>query len=169
MDYRVAAQEDLPRIMDVIRQTQAAFKAAGIDQWQNGYPSDEVILDDILNIRTRVVTHRERVIATVSTSFNNEPTYREVYNGRWLTDDAYMVAHRLAVDPLYRQYGIAGHIFDQEEARAVHSGVFSFKVDTHMDNLPMRRFLEKRRFRLCGFVIIRDGSKRLAYEKLLRR
>ena len=44
--------------------------------------------------------------------------------------------------------------------------MLSIRIDTHEDNKPMRRFLEKCGFKFCGIIYLEDGSKRLAYEKL---
>ena len=39
LTYRKAEKNDLPRIIEIIHDAQAALKADGIDQWQNGFPN----------------------------------------------------------------------------------------------------------------------------------
>jgi GNAT superfamily N-acetyltransferase len=155
--------------MDIVRQAQASLKARGVDQWQNGYPSDEIILQDIEKQHAHVVTADERVVAMASVIFNDEPTYDRVTSGKWLSTDTFAVVHRMAVDSRFRQGGIATFIFEQVEAMCRRNGTVSFKVDTHRDNLPMRRFLEKHGFAYCGIIFLRDGNERMAYEKLLNK
>lgn len=41
------------------------------------------------------------------------------------------------------------------------------RADTHRDNLPMQRVLEKAGFSLRGVIYVEDGSERLAYELIL--
>ena len=36
--------------------------------------------------------------------------------------------------------------------------------DTHEDNLPMQRVLEKNGFQRCGTIFVEDGSPRIAYQ-----
>ena len=41
------------------------------------------------------------------------------------------------------------------------------RCDTHKDNLPMRRTLEKNGYTLCGTIHVEDGIPRVAYERCL--
>ena len=47
MLIRLANRDDVTAIMSIVRSAQQALKELGIDQWQNGYPTAEVICDDI--------------------------------------------------------------------------------------------------------------------------
>ncbi|MGE4273653.1 MAG: hypothetical protein AB7E31_12405 [Desulfitobacterium sp.] len=98
MKFRRADQADINRIMKIIEQAQAYFKEAGIDQWQNNYPNSETIGDDIRNNHSYVLVDDENVVATAAVSFDGEVTYDTIYQGDWLSQDAYAVIHRLAVD-----------------------------------------------------------------------
>jgi len=40
------------------------------------------------------------------------------------------------------------------------------KIDTHRDNVIMQRALEKSGFTYCGIIYLKDGSERLAYQKV---
>jgi RimJ/RimL family protein N-acetyltransferase len=51
---------------------------------------------------------------------------------------------------------------------AVQANIKSFKVDTHKDNIPMQKTLEKNGFAYCGRIVLLDGNSRIAYEKLLK-
>ncbi|MDR2121335.1 MAG: GNAT family N-acetyltransferase [Tannerella sp.] len=167
MNFRNATGGDLSAMKEIVRQAQASLKARGVDQWQNGYPSDEVILRDIARQQAYVATADGRVIAMATVVFDDEPTYDRITDGRWLSTGAFAVVHRMAVDDRFRQCGVASFIFGQVEAMCRHNGTRSFKVDTHRDNLPMRRFLEKHGFTRCGIIFLHDGNERIAYEKLL--
>lgn len=47
MLIRQAEHRDIEAIMSIVRSAQLALSELGIDQWQNGYPSTEVIKQDI--------------------------------------------------------------------------------------------------------------------------
>ncbi|WP_455935229.1 hypothetical protein [Haemophilus sp.] len=49
MEFRKSVKSDIPEIMGIIKQAQDYFKEKNIDQWQNGYPNEEVINNDIEN------------------------------------------------------------------------------------------------------------------------
>ena len=47
MEFRKSVKSDIPKIMNIIKQAQSYFKNQNIDQWQNGYPNENVINNDI--------------------------------------------------------------------------------------------------------------------------
>ena len=49
MEFRKSTKSDVIKIMEIVKQAQEYFKSQGIDQWQNGYPNEEVINNDIEN------------------------------------------------------------------------------------------------------------------------
>lgn len=51
MELRTAAPEDLGKIMELIDQAKAFLKRNGVDQWQNGYPDQTCIEEDIRKAR----------------------------------------------------------------------------------------------------------------------
>ena len=46
-------------------------------------------------------------------------------------------------------------------------GIPSIKIDTHEQNLGMQHILRKNGYTYCGVIYVEDGTKRLAYEKVL--
>ncbi len=45
--YRKADKDDLDRIMSVIHDAQETLKEDGVDQWQDGFPGVDDVLDDM--------------------------------------------------------------------------------------------------------------------------
>lgn len=166
-EFRRAKNSDVPRIMEIIGQAQAYFKEHGINQWQNGYPSAETIRRDILNHNGYVLVKDGLIVATVTVSFGGEETYSKIYDGKWMTDQAYAVIHRLAVDNHYKGNGLASAVLADIEKMCLGRRVRSIRVDTHRDNKSMQRMLEKNCFAYCGIIFLADGSKRMAFEKTL--
>lgn len=167
MEFRQAARPDLDAILAIIRQAQEYFRSHGIDQWQNGYPDRADILRDIANGSSRILLAQGRPIATAAVSFGGEPTYDAVYGGQWLSNGAFAVVHRIAVEEKHKGAGAASFMLGKIERLCLGRGVPSIKVDTHEDNRPMQRLLQKNRFIRCGLIYLSDGSRRIAFEKLL--
>ncbi|HEY8422547.1 MAG TPA: GNAT family N-acetyltransferase [Thermoclostridium sp.] len=166
MEFRRAVSADLNEILEIIRQAQDYFKNKGIDQWQNNYPNEEVINNDIESKKGYVLVDGDIIVGTVSVSFDGEKTY-DYIEGEWLSNGDYAVVHRIAVRMDYKGKGLASVILKNIEHMCLKEGIHSIKVDTHEDNRSMQRLLQKNRFTYCGVIYLQDGSKRLAYEKLL--
>ncbi|AGA67837.1 acetyltransferase [Desulfitobacterium dichloroeliminans LMG P-21439] len=167
MEFRKAVHADLNSIMQIIAQSQAYFKEAGINQWQNNYPNPETIEDDIHNNHSYVLVDNEKVVATAAVSFDGEATYDTIYQGQWLSHHDYAVIHRLAVAKSYKGQGLSSLVIKSVEQLCRNRGVVSIKVDTHDENIAMQNLLRKNKFQYCGIIYLKDGNKRIAFEKLL--
>lgn len=165
MEFRKAKEADLSLIMNIIEDAKVRLKKKGIDQWQNGYPNVESIRLDIEQGYSYVFCQDKKVIGAVALSFDGEETYQRIYEGQWIQTDHYGVIHRLAVDPKLKGNGIGARIIACIEKECTIRGVHSIKVDTHGENLAMRRLLEQSGFVYCGIIYLHDQSKRVAYEK----
>lgn len=167
MEFRKAKKSDIPRIMDIIISAQKYMKENGIDQWQNGYPNEESILDDINEGKSYVLKRDGEVIATTYLSFDGESDYDIIYEGQWLSDEKYAVIHRIAVDNGLKGQGVAGEVFKFIEKICLEKNVFDIKIDTHRDNKSMQKFLIKNGFERCGIIYLKDNSERIGFEKIL--
>jgi GNAT superfamily N-acetyltransferase len=169
MLFRGAVESDIEPVMTIIRQAQEALKGQGVDQWQNGYPNVSVIRHDIAHQYSYVLEEGGQVAAVAAVSFDGERTYDKIYEGKWLSDDTYAVIHRMAVGNAYKGRGLAACLISHIEDLCLSRGVTSVRVDTHEDNLPMQSALRKSGFQLCGVIYLDDKSKRLAFEKILKK
>ena len=168
MKIRATEERDLPAVMEILHQAHAYFKAQGIDQWQDGYPDEATIRQDIQNGTAYLVELDGIVAACATIAFTPDENYTTMVSGQWLTDRPYAVIHRIAVDDKLKGRGIAGWILEQAEYLCRQRGVESLKIDTHQDNTSMRRLLEKQNYHYCGVIQLhRDLSLRVAYEKRL--
>ena len=163
--------EDIPLIMKVIRDAQTYLALLGIDQWQDGYPTEEQIKIDILNRDSYIIlNYQDEMIGTTVFTFKPEPTYQKIDGLGWQTpeDNIYGVIHRLAVSEEHRKVGLAKFVFDECEVLVkYHSEASSLRIDTHKDNLGMQRLLKIRNYKYCGIIYLDNGDERMAYEKIL--
>ncbi len=169
MTFSKSNTKDLPSIMKIIGEAQAYMASQGIDQWQDGYPSETLILDDIANDESYIVKNeRNTIIGTAMFTANLEPDYN-IINGKWLTpDDAkYGVIHRIAVGGNNRGTGIAKFIIKECEQYLIKNNIASMRIDTHVDNIGMQSLIKGLGYIYCGIIYLEDGDKRLAFEKIL--
>lgn len=163
---RKSEAADIPRMLEIIAEAQAAFREQGIDQWQDGYPNKEVLLQDIEAGDSYVVLDEQQIVATAMISFDGDPNYKLII-GAWKNDLPYVVVHRIAVATSQKGKGIAGLILDFARSMCKERGVKCMRIDTHVDNHAMQRSIEKFGYYYCGIVFVRDGSERLAFELLI--
>ena len=167
MEFRKSSLEDIEGIMDIIKEAQAYLKREDIDQWQNGYPNEEVIRADIGKDESYGLVDDNIIMATTVLSFQGEATYKKIYQGQWLTDNRYGVIHRIAVGQSFKKKSLAGKVLSNIEDICREKGFLSLRIDTHKKNIPMRRFIEKNNFIYCGIIYLKDGNERMAFEKVL--
>ena len=120
---------DIMAVMDAARQTM--HRSGNPNQWNDGYPSEEVIAADMERGGGFVVVEQDRVVAYFAFLASPEPTYGVIYEGQWLDDESpYHVVHRIASFPDVH------HVFHDIMAFAF-SNDRNIRIDTHRDNRIM--------------------------------
>ena len=160
MTIRDAHPRDIPEIMAILEAAKGIMRASGnMNQWVNGYPSQEVIEADIANGHGFVVEDQNKIVAYFAFIPSPEPTYAKIYEGAWLEDTLpYHVVHRIGSLP--DAHGIFASVMDWCFAHDPN-----IRIDTHRDNAIMRHCIEKYGFRYCGIIYLLSGDERLAYQK----
>lgn len=167
MKFRKSKTSDVKSIMKIVSQAQAFFKDQGIDQWQNGYPNEDTIMNDIKNAESYVLVKDDEVVATSMVTFKEEPSYESIYEGQWLSNNKYATIHRVAVCNTHKGLGLSTEMIKYIEKRCIDHDVHSIKVDTHKENIPMQKALKKNGFEYCGIIYVDGSSERIAFEKRL--
>lgn len=72
--------EDIEKIMYVIHEAQESMRANGIPQWQDGYPNEEVISQDIKIGNSYVLVEDENIIGIAYIVAGHEPSYDYIDN-----------------------------------------------------------------------------------------
>lgn len=159
--------EDIASVMEIIADAQQRLRDSGVDQWQDGYPTAEIIAEDIASGHSFVYVEEGRIVATAVISFDGEITY-DTIDGQWLNDNPFVVVHRLAVRKGFERQGVARKMLDFAHQTALIRGVTDSRVDTHSDNKAMQQLLYSLDYQLCGEITLLSAAKRLAYQKLLK-
>ena len=164
MIFRKATAADIDTIERIIRAASARLGAAGIDQWQRGYPNRASVEKDVAEGVGMVLSEGDTILVYGAVIFTGEPAYNDLTGGKWLTDGDYAVVHRLCVSEIFVGMGFAKRFMSAAEAMASES-VKSMRIDTHPDNKIMQSLIDCMGYTYCGDVVIE--SRRLAYEKVL--
>ena len=165
LQLRKAQIPNLPKIWEIIQSAILRRKADGSNQWQDGYPNPEVLQKDIENEEGYVLTDKEKIIGYCAMIINDEPAYANI-EGNWLTNNDFVVFHRVAIAEEYLGKGLAKEMMKFIEEFAIKNNIYSLKADTNFDNQAMMKSFERAGYVYCGEVYFR-GSARRAYEKVL--
>ena len=170
MEITRAKSRNINELIDLFSEARETISRLGIDQWQNGYPSKEIIEEDIELNRLYVVMSDNKLCGTFVMINDGEPTYDHIFNGNWLTGNdstSYIAIHRVAIAVAARGQGISTKIINYAIEYAKSLSRDSLRIDTHEGNIVMRRMLEKHGFKYCGIIYLENGDARVAYEKTI--
>ncbi|WP_099469505.1 GNAT family N-acetyltransferase [Konateibacter massiliensis] len=159
MEIRKSTRNDLDTILKLYEQARIFMRENGNPkQWGNHYPEASLIEEDIEKEVSFVCVDGDKIVGTFMYDKGPDKTYLKIDEGEWLNDDAYSVIHRITAATGTR--GVASFClawgYDQCK---------NLKIDTHEDNIPMQRLLQKNGFKQCGIIYLENGEERIAFQK----
>lgn len=160
LKIRPARTEDLDAVAKVYEASRRYMRATGnLTQWNDGYPSRSDALADLSAGSLHVGESGGRIVMAFAFILGEDPTYRVIRQGAWLNDLPYGTIHRLGSDGSVG--GVLAACVEYCFRRADN-----LRLDTHADNRPMLTAVGRLGFRRCGIIICRDGSPRIAFQKM---
>lgn len=165
MRLRKATVNDIDNVMRVLAQARQAQRLAGFRQWEDGYPSVEVLKSDIDKAHGYILDDNGIVAGYVAIAFLDGEYDR--HPELWDVTKSYAVFHRIALSDDYRGKKLSGTLFELAEAIARQSGVAFIRIDTGLENRPMQHILSQRGYVNLGPCDFSWGP-RLAFEKSMK-
>lgn len=161
MDIRKSTYEDIPKLMKIFDNARRIMRESGnLHQWNDSYPSEEIIRKDIEDGVSVVLCDNQDIMATMAFIPGPDPTYAKIHDGQWLNDSPYYVIHRIAsVAP--------GNNAARQFLDWGFTKTDTIRIDTHKDNVIMHNILRKYGFRHCGVIFLANGDPREAYQMTL--
>ena len=156
---RKAASQDLPRIQEIYEMERQFIRKNGKHSQLVKGDEPEALIEEYIRQGNLYVLEEAGIHAVFAFIIGEDPTYLEIEEGRWKSEEPYAAVHRVASDGTVQ--GVLGHVMDYCSAQVPH-----LRIDTHKDNKVMQHVLEKYGFVSCGIVHVPDGSPRIAYELL---
>ncbi|MDR0859132.1 MAG: GNAT family N-acetyltransferase [Oscillospiraceae bacterium] len=159
MLIRKTTAADLPAVLEIYVEARQFMRDNGNPaQWGDTHPAPEMIALDIENGTSYVCEDKGEVTAVFYFSIERDATY-DYIEGAWLNDEPYGVVHRIAA----RRGTKGAGTFCLNSAFELCGNL---KIDTHVDNVPMRNLLAKLGFVYCGVIWVLGGSdERIAFQK----
>ena len=110
MIIRKANKTDLDNIMLMYKSCVKGMIANDIDQWDDTYPNDRVIMEDLIAQTYFVAIENNIIIGGINIDEDQDKTYLDI---EWEdTTDSFLVVHRLAVKEEFWQKKIGKKIYN---------------------------------------------------------
>ena len=109
MEIRLAFPNEVDAIMQVMKDAKKCLAKSGSDQWQNGYPNVDIIIDDIISGQAYVALEEGgELLAYAAVTKSPEEAYEAIYEGRWQGGESeYLVSLSCATS--YPDQTMPGH------------------------------------------------------------
>lgn len=162
---RKATPEDLPVILEIIKEVKRLMLEGGNPQWNSDYPGEREYSRDI-ELGELWLEEAEGVITGFMTV--NDNLSKEYDDVIWTTELPANSIHRLAVNPLCRGKGVARRLFAFAEDLSKRQGMKSIRLDTFSPNKTAQRLFANNGYTYVGEIFMK-GRKvpYLCFEKAL--
>lgn len=162
-----ANSTEIEEIMSVIKDGKEFLKQHGINQWQHGSPGWGDVENDIKQETSYVYELDGKIVGTAM--LNTYDADYEKYPTLWTKCNKYLVIHRLSIKKEYRSQGVGHKFMNDIILFAKENSVEYIRIDTHKDNVIMRKYLSKNNFKELGKIKLSmknslDDKERIAYE-----
>jgi GNAT superfamily N-acetyltransferase len=164
VDIRLAEEEEIEGLMQLVGDCIAGMRDAGIDQWDDVYPDRRTLLSDAGGRTLFVATEGAAVVGMIVVNDYQNPEYGGV---PWtLAGTRVAVVHRLMVHPRFQRKGIARELMRFAERRARELGYDVVRLDAFSKNPAALQLYHGTGYHDAGQVTFRKGVFR-CFEKRL--
>ena len=165
MDFSFAVPADLPELLSLYRAAISRMDEQGIPQWDEIYPSREVLREDVSSGQMQI----GRLNGQITVAFLLEECLEGEYEpADWrYREPTFVVLHRLCVHPAFQGQGVARQAMDFLERQVLDRGIHAIRLDAFSQNPAALKLYESRGYEKAGEILYRKGLFYL-YEKQLR-
>ena len=164
MKYFKADISQLDEIFSVYSNAIIAMEKDNIPQWDEIYP-DKTILEEDISKNQMYIGKIDNEIAVCFVL--SEECDEEYKNGKWqFPDSKFCVIHRLCVNPVFQNQGIATKTMEYIEKLCKSEGYDSIRLDCFTENPYSRRLYDKAGYSVVGYADWRKGRFELREKKI---
>ena len=167
MIIRKANKTDLDNIMLMYKSCVKGMIANGIDQWDETYPNDEVIMKDLIAQTYFVAIENNVIIGGINIDLDQDKTYLDI---NWEdTSNSFLVVHRLAVKEEFWKKKIGKKLMIFAENRVTEKGLKSIRLDTYSGNPKAMEFYRRLGYRELGSINLKPNKNEYyCFEKIIK-
>lgn len=158
-----ATKQDITQIMKIIKSVVIEMKLTNNTQWDDHYPTDDDFSRDIEAGTLYIVEDNGCIKGLICLDFNQPKAYESM---PWKTHDTALVIHRMAVNPNFRNQGIARLMLTFAEGLMRNKNLTSIRTDTYSLNKKMMSLFLSAGYTYVGEMDYKDKPyKYVCYEK----
>ncbi|MEE2699879.1 MAG: GNAT family N-acetyltransferase [Bacteroidota bacterium] len=167
MIIRKAQIEDLGNIMIMYNSCVVGMIKNNIDQWDETYPSSEIIAGDIKSASFYVAEIDNEIVGGVNIDNLQDSTYLAV---NWEDDtNQFLVVHRLGVKVENWGYGIGKSLMIFAEKLVKEKGLKSIRLDTYSGNPKAMEFYLRLGYAELGTIDLKPNKNKYhCFEKIIK-
>ncbi len=155
INYRIAALKDLKEIHTMVQRAIETMNNQQIYQWDELYPDEEILREDIEK-QQLYVGLVEETIAVIYVL--NQECDEEYQTGKWkYAQKPFYVIHRLCVNPVFQNQGVAGRTMLHIEETLRVMGIAAIRLDVFSENPSALKLYDNFGFAKVGYVDWRKG------------
>jgi ribosomal protein S18 acetylase RimI-like enzyme len=144
MIIKKALKQDLEQLLSIVKSCGQHLIEQGIFQWNENYPSIEVLRNDITLQQIWKLEDENAIVGLIVLTEIEDSIYQQV---KWLTiNKNNLYVHRLAVHPNFQGKGYAQKLMDFADKFAMENNYKSIRLDTFSRNKRNQQFYEKRNY-----------------------
>ncbi|MBE6082904.1 GNAT family N-acetyltransferase [Sporanaerobacter sp. PP17-6a] len=163
--FKLAEMNDIDKIFKIYQNVVFHLRKLNIDQWDEVYPTKEILRNDIEEKSLFVVfdTLNNIPISSIVINESQEPEYKSV---NWAnTKGKICVIHRFCVEPVFQRRGIGNKTLLSAEDYIMKKRYSSIRLDAFTENLSALNFYKRNGYVFRGQVVFRKGIFN-CYEKI---
>ena len=161
-NFRKATNDDLDIVLNIIHDGKERLSQAGVDQWQQDGPDVERLKNDI-ELNQLYVLEKSSIIGVCAIIQGLDPNYLTI-EGAWLSEGPDAAIHRFAIAKEWYGTGVSHELMRY----AIETSIYpSVRIDTHHENVAMRKLIERNGFVYCGIITLSNGELRDAFELIV--
>lgn len=155
LQYRKATPDDIEEICSIVHVAVNVMEQDNIFQWDDLYPAKEDFQEDV-NERQLYVGLVNNQIAVMYTL--NQKCDKEYENGEWkYKGEPFYVVHRLCVNPIFQNKGIAKSTLLYIEKQLAEIGIHVIRLDVFSNNPYALRLYHSLGYSEVGYADWRKG------------
>jgi ribosomal protein S18 acetylase RimI-like enzyme len=163
--FRLAVIEDSAAIVLLYKNAVKLMRSQNIDQWDEIYPNEDIILNDIEKRQMYLLVKNTKIASAVVLNEEQDEEYKK---GDWSCKDGNIaVLHRLCVHPNFQNMGVGRETLLCVESVLIEAGYSAIRLDTFVQNPKALRLYDRLDYKQTGTVTFRKGEFCL-FEKLLQ-
>ncbi len=166
MNLSLAQSEDALEVIAILKRCNQRLLSQGIYQWDEQYPSQELIENNIA-AQSLFVYHKDnKIVSGITLDDKQPPSYSNI---TWETVDANpLLIHRTFVDPDFQGQGLGQAMMSFAESYALEYGFNCIRADVHKQNLAALALFQKRGYKVCGELMFpRREVAFVCFEKII--